>query len=478
MKQDNSTSSGVIWAAVDKFGVVLLQFVINLVLARMLTPHYFGMVGMIMIFVVVSQTLIDAGFASALIQKLKPSQEDFSTIFWWNIIFSLILYAIIYLVAPNVATFFHIPELVSLLRGIGIIVIINAFSLVQRTKLRKSLSFKKIAITDIISYSVSALIAIYLAHKDYGAWSLVAMQVINSFVSAIIFWIISRWSPSWMFSFNSFKSLFSYGGYLLIANIMQDVCTHIQGVVIGRNFSARITGLYSQAKKMDEVASMTIPAIFCQVLYPVYSEHQNNLPSLRELLSKHTQLVAFIVFPLMMLLIIIAEPIFNLLYSEKWLDAVPYFQVLCIGGFFSAVYNLNYYAVAAIGKSKVLFYCGCYKWGVLLISLIIAAYYSMNAVLFAMVFSNFNIYITNAFLAKYYINYKISRQIKDLIPVLLSSLLSGGLIYLLMTYTSIHWILASIIFVLVYLLISYLFRIKAIIELVPILKTLLKKFKK
>ncbi len=474
----SGTSKGIFWSAVDRFGVVLLQFVINLVLARLLTPNDFGLVGMILIFVVVSQTLIDSGFGSALIQKLQPTQTDYSTVFWWNLLFSMLLYAIIYLFAPNIAIFFHNLELTPLLRVIALVIIINSFSLVQKARLKKILSFKEIAIADIISYSASAVIAFYLANRGMGAWSLVFMQISNALLSAILFWSLAKWTPSWSFSLSSLKKLFSYGGFLLIANMMQDVCTHIQGVVIGRNFSAAQTGLYTQAKKMDEVASMTIPAIFCNVLFPVYSEHQNNKKQLCELLGKNTRLVAFIVFPLMMLLIIVAEPLFHLLYGAKWLEAVPYFQILCIGGFFSAVYNLNYYAVAAIGKSKALFYWGCYKWGILLLLLVIGASFNMTAVLFAMVISNLNIYITNALLAQHYIKYSFHTQLKDIIPIFLCTLITGGLISLLYTYFSLHWILISIAFLICYLAICYLLRIKAMVEFESNMNTILGRVKK
>lgn len=471
-------SKGILWSAIDRFGVVLLQFVINLVLARLLTPDDFGLVGMILIFVVVSQTLIDSGFGSALIQKLNPTQTDYSTVFWWNLLFSILLYAIIHLIASGVASFYHNHELAPLLRVIALVVIINSFSLVQKARLKKSLSFDKIAITDIISYSVSAVIAFYLAKQGMGAWSLVFMQIANAFISAILFWSVAKWTPSWSFSLTSLKNLFSYGGFLLIANMMQDICTHIQGVVIGRNFSAAHTGLYTQAKKMDEVASMTIPAIFCNVLFPVYSEHQNDKKQLCYLLGKNTRLVAFIVFPLMMLLIIIAEPLFNLLYGDKWLAAVPYFQILCIGGFFSAVYNLTYYAVAAAGKSKALFYWGCYKWGVLLLLLIIGATINMTAVLFAMVISNFNIYITNALLARHYIKHGLGAQIQDTIPIFLCTLITGGTVCLLRTYTSLHWIITSIVFLICYLVICYLLRIKAMAEFKSNINITLNKFRK
>jgi O-antigen/teichoic acid export membrane protein len=473
--KSNRTAKGILWAAIDKFGIVLLQFVINLVLARLLTPHAFGCVGMILIFIAVSQVLIDGGFGAALIQRVKPSEADYSTIFYWNTLFSVLLYGVIYVVSPGVASFFNTAMLEELLRVLGLVIIINSLSIVQRTILRKRLDFKRIAIIDIISYSISSIIAIYIAHHGYGAWSLVGMQLANATLSAAMFWLVAKWRPSLVFSLQSLKSLFSYGGYILVASIMQDICTHIQGVVIGHRFSAAQTGLYAQAKKMDEVASMTLPAVFCQVLFPLYSEQQDNIEHLRDMLRKNVQTIAFIIFPLMMLLIIIAKPLFLLLYGTQWCDAVPYFQILCIGGFFSALYNFSYYAVAAVGKSKALFYWGCYKWSMLLVLLLIGASISMTGVLIAMVISNINIYVTNALLAQRYIGYRLSQQIIDVLPMLGCTLVCGGGGFMLYSIVGLHWVLSSGLFVILYLVVCYLCRLDAIKHVKHSVKSLITK---
>ena len=249
MASHSKISAGVIWAAIDKFGIVFLQFVINIILARLLTPQDFGLVGMIMIFVVIAQMLVDGGFGSALIQKQSTTSTDYSTIFYWNFLFSVLLYLIIYVSSNSIASFFDMPLLAKLLRLLGVIVIINSFGLVQKTKLRKQLEFKKIAITDIVSYIIASCVTILIAYKGYGVWSLVWMYVINAIVSSTLFWCLSSWYPTFQFSIESLKSLFSYGGFMLIAEIMQNICTHIQGVIIGHNFSAKETGLYTQAKK-------------------------------------------------------------------------------------------------------------------------------------------------------------------------------------------------------------------------------------
>lgn len=458
MASESGTSAvkGVAWAAVDKFGVILLQFVINLILARLLLPSDFGCIGMILIFVAVSQTLIDGGFGAALIQKIDASQRDYSTIFYWNLLFSLGLYSVVFAAAPSVARFFSMPILQDMLRVLGVVIIVNSFTLVQRTILRKAINFRSIAIVDILSYSISAVVAICLAHSGFGAWSIVGMQLVNALISSVLFWYFSSWRPSLTFSAESLKSLFSYGGYMLVASIMQDVCTHIQGVVIGRRFSATQTGLYTQAKKMDEVASMTLPAIFCQVLFPLYSEKQNDLEALRDMLRSNTKMIAAVIFPLMMLLIIVAEPLLTLLYGNQWIDAVPYFQILCIGGFFSALYNFNYYAVAAVGRSRALFYWGCYKWGLLIVLLLAGASISMLGVLIAMVVSNLNIYLTNALLSQRHIGYKLWQQIVDVLPALAITLLCGAITYSVYELLDVNWMVCSLIYVVVYALFAYL----------------------
>ena len=471
----NRTAKGILWAAVDKFGIVMLQFVINIVLARLLTPNDFGLVGMIMIFIAVSQTLIDGGFASALIQKVDASQTDYSTIFYWNILFSAVLYLGIFVAAPWVEGFFMIEGLGELLRALGVVVVINALTLVQRTILRKSLDFRTIAIVDVLSCGISAGIAIYMSFHGCGAWSIVGMQISNALLATLLFWSMSKWRPMLAFSVKSFRSLFSYGGYLLIANIMQDVCTHIQGVVIGRNFSASQTGLYSQAKKMDEVASMTIPSLLCQVLFPLYSEMQNDKEALVDMLRGNMRMISFVIFPLMMLLIIIAHPVFILLYGDKWVDAVPYFQVLCIGGFFSSLYNFNYYVVAAVGRSKALFYWGCYKWGVLLVLLLVGAQISMMGVLVAMVLSCANIYVTNALLAQKYVGYSFKVQIMDILPILGCTLASGAVTYMLYTSFAIHWVVCGLLFVAIYLAMAYILQLRAIKDAGLFLSKLIRK---
>lgn len=464
--------SGAIWASFERFGTMALQFLVNLILARLLTPSDFGCIGMLAIFVLVSQIIIDGGFGSALIQKKSPSQTDYSTIFYWNIIFSSILYLILFISAPSISSFYRMPILCDVLRIMGINLIINSLGIIQINRLRKQLAFKRIAIINIVSYLVSAIIAISLAYIGYGVWSLVIMQLLFSLFSVTFFWIITKWKPNLCFSFQSLKSLFQFGGYLLFANILQEICKNLQGLIIGRRFSSIEMGLYTQAKKLDDITSLTIPNIIVQVMFPVYSQIQNDLERTKEVLKMNIRVITFITFPILLLLILIAQPLIIFLYGNKWEVSASYFQILCIGGLFACLQNINYYAVAAQGKSNVLFTWSFYKWGMLLLLLIIGMHWGMYGILWGMVISSLNIYIVNAGLVAKYISYSLKIQIKDILPNIFIAASSFFLLYLGRMYWEFHFSLYILLYLTCYLLQAYVFKLEALKDIVNILQNL------
>lgn len=464
--------SGAIWASFERFGTMALQFLVNLILARLLTPSDFGCIGMLAIFVLVSQIIIDGGFGSALIQKKSPSQTDYSTIFYWNIIFSSILYLILFISAPSISSFYRMPILCDVLRIMGINLIINSLGIIQINRLRKQLAFKRIAIINIVSYLVSAIIAISLAYIDYGVWSLVIMQLLFSLFSVTFFWIITKWKPNLCFSFQSLRSLFQFGGYLLFANILQEICKNLQGLIIGRRFSSIEMGLYTQAKKLDDITSLTIPNIIVQVMFPVYSQIQNDLERTKEVLKMNIRVITFITFPILLLLILIAQPLIIFLYGNKWEVSASYFQILCIGGLFACLQNINYYAVAAQGKSNVLFTWSFYKWGMLLLLLIIGMHWGMYGILWGMVISSLNIYIVNAGLVAKYISYSLKIQIKDILPNIFIATSSFLLLYLGRMYWEFHFSLYILLYLTCYLLQAYVFKLEALKDIVNILQNL------
>ena len=457
---EGSATRAAIWSAVDRFGIVAMQFIINLLLARLLTPEDFGLVGMILIIVAVSTILADGGFGSALIQRGNASEEDYATSFYANISLSIALYTAIYLSAPLVARELGYAVLTDLLRAIGTVIILNSIGLVARVKLRISLRFKQIAISNISAYTISAIIAILLSTRGYGAWSLVVMHIANALISNILIIIWARWRPSARFSFQSLRRLAAYGEYMLITEIMSNVCFHIQGTLVGKHFTAYTAGEYAQAKKMEEVASITLPSALNQVVFPIYSRLKSDNEALRTMLRSNTRLVAFAVFPLLTILIIIAEPLILFLFGERWAESIPYFQTLCLGGYLGAMQYLNYQAVAATGRSRVLFITGIIKSAFTIIVLLIAVKISIEAVLVAMVVSNIVNYLVNAITAHIYIKYSLPTQLGDIAPTLLLATTLGFVAHIIAPVWNINWILLAVIYSALYLALSIATRSK------------------
>ncbi|MDE6824014.1 MAG: lipopolysaccharide biosynthesis protein [Duncaniella sp.] len=456
---------GTIWASVDRIGNMCLQFGVNLVLARLLLPSDFGAIGMIEIFIIVSQTLIDGGFAAALIQKKAPTQTDYSTIFYWNMFISIIFYGIIFLIAPWIADFFNLPVIRPLLRVIGLGLIISSLSIIQTNRLRKQLELDRLAAANFLSYLISGAMAILAAYSGWEVWSLVVLQLGYHTVLATLLWLVAKWHPSLTFSMRSLRELFNFGGYLLAAGLLQEICKNLQGIIIGKRFSPTAMGLYSQAYKLDRISSYTLPNILVQVMYPVYASVQDEEGRLVSMLGLNTRLISFVIFPLMAILILIAEPLIVFLYGMKWVACAPYFQILCVGGLFICLQNTNFYAVAAKGKSNVLFFWSIYKWSFLIVCLLVGMLFGIYGLLWGMGLSNFNIFMVNALLASRHTGYKFSMQLRDTLPLLLLAAVCMALTYVITIYLPHHFILTVIVYLLIYAMAAWLLNLQVVGEI-------------
>ncbi len=478
----NKTISGMIWTSFGKFGTMAIAFVSNIVLARLLTPSDYGCIGMLMIFIAVANTFIDGGFGSALIQKKKPTQEDYSTIFYWNLLLSIVLYGVLFFAAPFIAGFYKIPLLSSVLQVQGFVLIVNALSIIQANQLRKQMKFKKIASINLTASVLSVIITIILALFGWGVWALVAQQLLLSLFNMILFWSFSKWTPSLSFSKKSFKNLFGFGGFVLLSNLINTFCDNIHGVLIGKFFSPAIMGFYAQARKLEEVASTSISNVVNQVAYPVLAEYQNDNVVMVRMLRKFITSLAFLVFPLMMLLILVAEPVIVLVYSEKWIASVPYFQILCIAGIAICLQMINFQAVAAIGRSDILF-----KWTIVKRSLGLIlnvgglVCFGMYGLLFGGVLTAYTLYFINSYLVSKYVGYRIKAQLRDLFPIIITTLLSFIITYLLsyivMLDICLKGLCLVIIFAIIYLGLSYIFNLSSFGEFKILSSGLIKRLR-
>lgn len=426
----DKTISGLFWSSIHRFGVMSITFVSNIILARLLSPDDFGCIGMLMIFVSLANTFIDGGFGSALIQKQNPSNKDYSTIFIWNIVMSLLLYSILYISAPYIASFYKISSLNTILRVQGVILLLNALSIVQQTILRKTLQFKKLAVINILSATLSIVITIICAYQGLGVWSLVFQQISLSAFNAILFWITSEWKPNMVFSTTSFKELFGFGGYMLISHMFSTISNEIQGLLVGRAFSPSTMGLYTQAYKLEGTIATSTSSIIDQVTYPVLSAVQDNKALFQTALKRFVQVPAMICSPIMMIMIVLAEPIIITLFSNKWIECVPYFQILCTAGLAVCLQGAANNAIAAIGKSRTLFKWTIIKRSLTIILCVVGIHIAgMHGLLWACSIGAWSVFIINSALVSYHIGYTITEQLKDVLSFMIISIIIGYAIY-------------------------------------------------
>lgn len=465
-KLKQKAASGMVWTALQKYSTMFIQFISGIILARLLTPYDYGCIGMLSIFMVLAESFIDGGFGSALIQKKRPTQEDYSTIFWWNLGMALLMYAVLFVCAPAISRFYKIPLLCDVLRVQGLVLFIYAFNIVQRNQLRKKLNFKVLSIVTIITSLIALGTTIFMAYKGFGVWALVAQHLITAAIPAIVFWFFIKWRPVFVFSWQSLKELFSFGFYMFLGHLLNQFSQKIQGLLIGKVYNPATMGYYSKAEGTEKLASHSISSILTQITYPLFAEVQDDKAALGNIIKRMTMTLAYITFPLMFILLLCAKPIFVLLYSDRWLQSVPYFQVLCLAGLAGCLQAVNLQSIAAIGKSKTLFWWTLFKRVVGIGAVVLGLlWFGMKGLLVGVVFNYWFSYLVNIGLVSKHIGYKWTRQVADLLPVAIASsiaaLISYGVGYLLHLNLYPDGLVKFVVYLIIYLGWSFVFKPEA-----------------
>ena len=429
-------ASGMVWTALQKYSTMFIAFISGIIMARLLTPYDYGCIGMLAIFMVLAEAFIDGGFGSALIQKKKPTQEDYSTIFWWNLSMALMMYAILFVSAPVISMFYDIPLLCDVLRVQGLVLFIYAFNIVQRNQLKKNLNFKVLSIVTITTSIISLVVTIFMAYKGFGVWALVAQNLITAAIPAIVFWFFIKWRPIWTFSKQSFKGLFGFGFYMFLTHLVERFSTQLTGLVIGKVYNPSTLGYYSKALGTEKLASHTISSIMTQVTYPLYAEVQDNKKLLINMIKRLTTTISYITFPMMFILMLTAKPLFILLYSDRWIQSIPYFQVLCVAGLAACLQSVNLQTISAIGKSKTMLVWTIVKRIIGLCAMVGGLLvFGMKGLLVGVIINAWFSYFVNISLVSKHIGYKWTQQLLDILPVVVASVLAAGI-----AFFSIHYL--------------------------------------
>lgn len=344
---------GIIWSAVERFSLQGVQFAIGIVLARILSPSDFGMIGMLSIFISLSQTFIDCGFSNALIRQKNVAANDYGTTFVINFAISVFAFVVLYILAPFVADFYNMPDLKLVMQVFSVTLIINALFAVHKVKLTRNVDFKTQSKASLCSAIASGIVGITLAYNGFGVWSLIFQSICNSVLNLFMLTFLLKWFPCPAFSKESFHNLFGFGSKILVASIISSIYSNLYNIVIGKIFSAGSLGYYTRADQLANFPSHNVAGILSRVTYPILSQLQDDSMRLRGIYVKYLQISCFVVFPLMMGLAALANPLVLILLGEKWIPSVLLLQLLCFGLMLDPICNINLNLLYVKGRSDL-----------------------------------------------------------------------------------------------------------------------------
>lgn len=422
----SKTLRGVVWTALERLGTQLVGFVVTVVLARLLTPGDYGVVGMLTVFMNVAQMFVDCGFGTALIQKKDRNEDDFATVFWCNLGISLLCYLTLFAAAPAIATFYKQPVLVSLLRVLGLNLILHALYAIQVTRLTAQVQFKPQAKVAVTASVLSGLVGVSLAACGKGPWALVGQSLSCAAVSGVLYWRVTHWHPRFTFSATSFKRLFGFGSKILAASCLHTIYANISPLIVGRVYTAADLGFYTRADSLAALPGGIFQGTLGRVLYPVLSSIQDDETRLRSAYNKYLRLMTSIVAPSMLLLGACAEPVILLLIGEKWLPSVPYLQLLVLGWMLDPVILVNLNVLYVKGRSDLVLKLEIVKKLIAILIVVCAVQYGVIWLCAGRAAYGFVALVLNLLVCGPFIGMGVLRQVREVLPIYLVGFASAA----------------------------------------------------
>jgi len=480
MSLKNKTISGVIWNAIELFSGKFIQILITIILARILIPADFGTIALLIIFTELSKVLLDSGFSQALIRKENVTEKDYNAVFYFNIVTSIILYAILYVLSPFISDFYNYPELTNISRIVFLTIIINSFGIVQNAIVIRDMNFKILAKRTILTNFLAGLIAIYLANNGFGVWSLVVQIVVASFLRVALLWIASTWKPSLSFSFNPIRELFPFSVNLLFSGIIDVLASNIQMLLIGKYYTASDLGFYSQAKILSAMPSQILTSIVKNVTYPVLSVVKNDTVQLKQAYRKIIAIAMFVIVPVMFILVAIGNNLIPFVLGEKWVPSVEYFILLSFVGAIYPLYSINQNIFLAQGNSKLLLKVSILQKLIAISGIFITIQISVLALVIGYVITT----IINTLIIMYYagreINYTFTEQMEDIFGVIWISFLMLASVYILGVELNLESVLLTMVIqvfmgLVIYFILAFVFKLPILNEFKDILSRLKNK---
>lgn len=466
----HSISRSIFWKFLERFSVQGTQFLIQIILARMLNPEHYGALAIMMIFINLSNVIIQNGFSTSLIQNRNANDEDFSSVFWLLLGISTVVYCILYLSAPSMARYYNMPYLEKPFQVICLLLIPGALNSVQLAIIRREMDFKKEFKSNVVAIIISGLAGISCAYLNFGIWALVIQILLNNIIVCISMWHVIGWRPRLIFNIKKVKLLFSYGYKLVLAGLLDSLSNDLSAFIIGAKYNASSLGYYTRGKLFPSGIMGVLNSAVQSVMLPALSVLQDNRDEAKRLMRNSMMLTAFCVFPVMAILAGIAKPMVLLLLTEKWIECVPFLQIFCFSFAFWPIHTSNLQAINAMGRSDIFLKLEIYKKIMEWCCLTFAVYFFDTPLAIAgiSIFTTLISCFINSCPNKYLLNYSYSEQMKDIAPYFIISLLIFSVLSLIHDVTAelaiilLIKILGAVFF---YIIISHIFGLKAYVEL-------------
>jgi len=431
MSLKQKTVSGLLWSFIDTIAGQGITFVVGIILARLLSPREFGLIGMIIVFISISESFIDSGFKNALIRKKDCTQTDFSTVFFFNLAVGIAFFCILFFSAPAISNFFNEPELKLIVQVLGIVLVIDSLTIIQTTRLTKRIDFKLQAKISLIASLGSGLIAITMAYMGFGVWSLVAQSISKQIFNSFFLWLWNRWKPSMVFSSQSFRELFGFGSKLLVSGLIDTIYRNIYYLVIGKFFSAQDLGYYTRATQFKDLPARNLNKIISRVTYPVLASIQDDIPRLKSNYKKLIRGIMFLTFTLILGMAAVAEPMILTLIGEKWKPAIIYLQLLCFPGMMYPLHALNLNMLQVQGRSDLFLRLEVIKKIMAVPTIIAGVFFGIKIMIVGMMVNSLIAYYLNSYWSGKKIGYSLKEQVKDIMPSFILALSMASIVYFL-----------------------------------------------
>lgn len=424
------TINSLSWSFLESLAARGLRFIVGIILARLLFPEQFGLIGMLMIFMAVARVFVESGYGAALIQKREATQADICSIFYFNILLGFLTAGLLCLAAPWIGEFYHQPILTPLVRALSLAIPIDALGLIQEILLAREINFRAHAIRSLVAGVLAGGIGVGCAFAGFGVWSLVAQQLSESFFRTICLWVLSRWRPQLIFSFGSLRRMFGFGSSMLFSGLLNQVFDNVYYTVIGKLFSAADLGLFTRARALQSWPSQSLSEVVGRVTFPVFSKSQDDKARLKRGLRKALTVIVLINFPLMVGLAVTAQPLVIALIGPKWSGCVPYLRMFCVIGLLYPLQAVNLNVLKSLGRSDLILRLATMEKILIAANIAITMRWGIPGIIYGMIATSAVSFYLNSYYTRILVDYSALEQLRDLLPYLAVAALMGIITFL------------------------------------------------